>query len=135
MFESLKSIPMKYLQNIDSFYLAIILLIAFIIGDIIVQKKKSLKLKLQYRLVFYGIVMMILLFSLPSTPSLVSFGYPGDVADIENKEKLLKLLQNYNDAIAKTTEAVHFMIFITVFWLLSIVSSIIKHFKLENPSQ
>ena len=76
--------------------------------------------------------MMVLWFSLPCTPVLGSFGFPEDVSDIESKEKLLKYLQDYNQAIVKTTEAVHWMIFITTFWLISIISSIIKHFKLDK---
>ncbi|WP_146185044.1 hypothetical protein [Flavobacterium pallidum] len=111
------------------------LLIVFIIGSIIIKRQNSVKKSLQFRLVFYGVVMIILWFSLPMTPSLSTFGYPEDIADIESKEKLLKYLQRYNVAIVKTTEVVHWMIFITVFWLLSIVSTLIKHVKLEDSAK
>jgi hypothetical protein len=90
---------------------------------------------LQFRLIFYGFVMAFMLFWLPSTPSLASFGYPADIDDIENKQKLLKYLQDYNEAIVKTTEVVYWMIFITVFWFVSIIFSIIKHFKIDKSAE
>jgi hypothetical protein len=90
---------------------------------------------LQFRLIFYGFVMAFILFWLPSTPSLASFDYPADIDDIENKQKLLKYLQDYNEAIVKTTEVVYWMIFITVFWFVSIISSIIKHFKIDKSAE
>lgn len=122
-------------ENIDSLYLLIGLLVVFVIGHFIVQRQKSFKLTLQYRLAFYGLIMMILWFSLPITPSLSTFGYPEDVSDIESKEKLLKYLQRYNVAIVKTTEVVHHMIFITTFWFVAIISSMVKYMKLEKAEK
>jgi hypothetical protein len=79
--------------------------------------------------------MMILWFSLPITPSLSTFGYPEDIADIGSKEKLLKYLQRYNIAIVKTIDVVHYMIFITTFWLLLIINTLIKYVKLEKTAE
>lgn len=76
--------------------------------------------------------MAFMLFWLPNTPPLASFGYPAAIDDIENKQKLLKYLQDCNYATVRTTEVVHWMIFITFFWFVSIISSIIKHFKIDN---
>lgn len=123
---------MNYLQNLDSIYICLVLLSMFIIRHLIVQRKNDLKLTLQFRLIFYGVLMFIFLFSLPSTPSLASFGYPDNNEDIQNSKKLLHLLQDYNKALVKTTEVLHWMIFITVFWFVSVVSTIIKHFKLQK---
>ena len=123
---------MDFIEKIELRYLVIVLFLAFLIGHFIVQRKNSIKLTLQFSLIFYGIVMMILWFSLPNTSYLVSFGYPSDVTDIESKEKLLKYLQDYNNAIVKTTEALHYMIFITTFWLVSILSSVIKYLKIDK---
>jgi len=123
---------MDYLENLDSTYYFIFFGVVFIVGYFIIKRQNNFKLMLQFRLIFYGFVMAFMLFWLPSTPSLASFGYPADIDDIENKQKLLKYLQDYNEAIVKTTEVVHWMIFITVFWFVSIISSIIKHFKIDN---
>jgi hypothetical protein len=123
---------MEFLKNLDSTYYFIFFGVVFIIGYFIIQRQNNFKLMLQFRLIFYGFVMAFMLFWLPSTASLASFGYPSDIDDIENKQKLLKYLQDYNEAIVKTTEVVHWMIFITVFWFVSIISSIIKHFKIDN---
>jgi len=123
---------MDFLENIDRIYYVILFVVIFIIGHFIVNRKNDFKSTLQFRLIFYGVVMSFILFSLPSTPSLASFGYPNAIEDIEDKQKLLKYLQDYNEALVKTTEAVYWMIFITVFWLVSIISSIIKHFKIDK---
>ncbi len=123
---------MDCLENLDSTYYFIFFGVVFIVGYFIIKRQNNFKLMLQFRLIFYGFVMTFMLFWLPSTPSLASFGYPADIDDIESKQKLLKYLQEYNEAIVKTTEVVHWMIFITVFWFVSIISSIIKHFKIDN---
>lgn len=126
---------MEFLKNLDSTYYFIFFGVVFIIGYFIIQRQNNFKLMLQFRLIFYGFVMAFMLFWLPSTASLASFGYPAAIDDIENKQKLLKYLQDYNEAIVKTTEVVHWMIFITVFWFVSIISSIIKHFKIDNSAE
>ena len=123
---------MDCLENLYSTYYFIFFGVVFIVGYFIIKRQNNFKLMLQFRLIFYGFVMTFMLFWLPSTPSLASFGYPADIDDIESKQKLLKYLQEYNEAIVKTTEVVHWMIFITVFWFVSIISSIIKHFKIDN---
>ena len=135
MFGYRKLIFMEFLEEVDSTYVVIALAVVFLIGHFIVQRQNSLKLTLQYRLIFYGLVMVILLFHLPITPSLSTFGYPMDISDVANNKKLLKYLQEYNEAIVKTTEVVNWMIFITVFWFVSIISSMIKHFKLEKSPE
>ena len=118
-----------------SLYVVFGLLIVFVIGHITVQRRESIKLTLQYRLYFYGLVMIILWFQLPSMPSLALLGHHGEINALANNERLLNYLQHCNDAMDDIKHVVHFMIFITVFWLVSIVSSIIKHFKLEKTSE
>lgn len=125
----------EFLENLDSTYYFIFFGVVFIVGYFIIKRQNNFKLMLQFRLIFYGFVMAFMLFWLPSTPSLASFGYPADIDDIENKQKLLKYLQDYNEAIVKTTEVVYWMIFITVFWFVSIISSIIKHFKIDKSAE
>lgn len=128
----LKITFMAFFEKIEVRYLFIVLFLAFLIGHFIVQRKNSIKLTLEFRLIFYSIVMVILWFSLPNTSYLVSFGYPNDVSDIESKEKLLKYLQDYNDAIVKTTKVLHYMILITTFWLISILFLVIKYLKIDK---
>ncbi len=50
-----------------------------------------------------GVLLMILLFLLPSTPSLSTFGYPEKLSDIKTDEKVLHYLQEYNRALVRTT--------------------------------
>ncbi len=126
---------MDYLENLDSIYYVLIFGSIFTIGYLIIKRQDNFKLMIQYRLIIYGIIMVFIWYTLPSTPSLDSFGYPNNIDDIENKQKLLKYLQDYNHAIVKTTEALYWVIFFTVFWFISVVSSIIKHFKLEDSSK
>jgi hypothetical protein len=113
-------------------YLIIGLFIAFAIGHFIIQRQDNLKLTLQYRLILYGIVMFILLLSLPRSPWVASISSHMDLSNDENKERFLNYLQKSNDTVDRIIDIVHFMIFITVFWFVYIISSIIKHFKLDN---
>jgi hypothetical protein len=119
---------MESLQHIDAFYIQIFLIIAFVIGHLIVNRKKDLKLILQYNLWFYGIIMLILSLSIPH----VFPGYPYDISDLENKKRLLYHLQKNNEAIVKTTEAVRMMGFITFIFLLSTISKTVKHLKMDK---
>jgi hypothetical protein len=71
-----------YLENFDSTYYFIFFLVVFIVGYFIIGRQNNFKLILQFRLIFYGLVMVFMLFWLPSSPSLASFGYPADIDDI-----------------------------------------------------
>ncbi len=54
-----------------------------------------------------SVLIIILYLSLPSTPSLNSFGYSEDVLSIKKDKDILRLLQEYNKAIvwiSKTTK-------------------------------
>jgi hypothetical protein len=62
---------------------------------------------------------LVLLFSLPSTPALSTFGYPDAASEINAPGSLLHLLQEYNRAIVRTTEVVHWFLFLFVFGLLT----------------
>jgi hypothetical protein len=113
-------------QKIDLTY---ILLPTFLIlaGFMVYTKYRfSVVTGLKFRTIMFGAVLMLLWFSLPSTPSLSSFGYPYDAEDIATPAKTLKYLQRYNNAIVRTTEVVHWMIFILVFWFLTTFYEVIK---------
>lgn len=122
---------MSFLAEPDKFYIKIGVLIIFVIGYFIIQKKNNLKLTLQYVLYSYGIAILLLSLAIPHIFS----GFPHDVSDLENKKKLLYHLQRNNDALAETTQAFRDLVFITFLFLVAIISKIIKHFKLENSAE
>jgi hypothetical protein len=73
-----------------------------------------------------GSILILLLFALPSTPSLSTFGYPSDLERVTQPNRLLGLLQDYNRALVRTTEIVHWFIFVIVWWFISSVYSFAK---------
>lgn len=72
-------------------------------------------------LIIFGALLMILYLSLPVTPSLSTFGYPEDLSVIQDDKKLLHLLQTYNKALVRTTEVVHWFLFIFIWFFISIL--------------
>ena len=55
---------------------------------------------------------------LPAFPFFGVSGRPEGVADVANQEKLLNYLQEYNDTLTRTTEVVHWFVFLFLFWFL-----------------
>ena len=121
---------MEFLEQADSFYIKMGVIIVIAIGYFFVARKNNLKLTLQYLLYSYGIMMLLLSLTIPH----IFPGYPDDMLALENKKKLLYHLQKNNDALAETTDVIREMAFLTFAFLVSIVSKIIKHFKIEKPS-
>ncbi|MGV9002451.1 hypothetical protein [Flavobacterium sp.] len=120
---------MDFIQNIDSGYLAFGLFIVFLIGHFIVQREKSIKLTLQYRLISYVIVIGFITLSIPH----VFPGWFKDVSDLETKKLLYHLKRNH-EALVKTTEAIRTIFFVTLIFAFSVILPIIKHFKLEKAT-
>jgi hypothetical protein len=56
-------------------------------------------------------LLVILWFALPITPVLSTFGYPKGLDDVSDPRRLLKYLQDYNRAVVRTTEVVHWLLF------------------------
>lgn len=120
---------MDFIENIDKFYIELGLIIVFVIGHFIVARKNNLKLTLQYQLYFYGIMMLLLSISIPHIfPS----GYPDAILDLENKKRLLYHLQRNREALSKTTEVIREMALLTFLFLVSTISKIIRHFKIDK---
>ena len=119
---------MNFLEQIDTLYIKFGIIIIIIIGQIIVSRQNNLKLSLQYHLYAYGIVMMLFFISIPHVFS----GYPQDISDLENKKRLLYHLQRNNEALSQTTQAIREMCLITFLLLVSVISKIIKHFKIDK---
>lgn len=114
------------------------IILPFIIGAVVYTKivrhktgdplRDSVK-NLQVMITVSGVVMAVLWFSLPPTAVLGSFGYPHEIQDINSQEKLLELLQDYNKAILRTTEVVYWLLFISMFWVLTAVYQLLKVYK------
>jgi hypothetical protein len=77
----------------------------------------------------FGVLIIILYLSLPSTPSLKSFGYPEDISAIKKDTDILRLLQEYNKAIVRTTEVLQWFLFLFVWWFLTTLFGVAKAFK------
>ena len=122
---------MEFLEQLDTFYLKLGLLIVFYIGYLIIQRKKNLKSTLQYLLLSYGIAVLLISFSIRH----IFPGYPYDISDLENKKRLLYHLQKNNEVLVQMTEAFRDMAFLTFIFSTSIISKIIKHFKIDNSAE
>ena len=119
---------MKFLEQIDEFYLKMGFLVIFLIGHFIVQRKNDLKLTLYYRLYSYGIAILLLSTKIPY----VSHGFPYDISDLENKTKLLNYLQENNEDFYQTTRAIREIVFVNFLFLMSIIGPIIKLYKIDK---
>lgn len=79
--------------------------------------------------IVFGTLIIVLWLSLPSTPSLKSFDYPEDVSAIKADADILRLFQEYNKAIVRTTEVLHWFLFLFVWWFLTTLFGVAKAFK------
>lgn len=75
-----------------------------------------------------GAVLVVLLFLLPMTPSLSTFGYPDTVEEIQPAERLLEHLQSYNRALVRTIQVLHWFMFVFVGWFLTAIYAFTKTF-------
>lgn len=76
-----------------------------------------------------GFLSVVLCFLLPSTATLGSFGFPETIEEIQSNEQLLSYLQEYNEAIVRTTKVIYWFIFIFVWGFLTSLYSVIKAFS------
>jgi hypothetical protein len=100
-------------------------------GDPVRDKLKDV----QIMLIGFGAVLMVLWFSLPITPSLSTFGYPDTVDQVDTPKEVLKYLQEYNKAIVKTTEVIHWLLFIFTFWFITAFHGLIKALKANRDKK
>lgn len=126
---------MLFESDFHSIFLpAIIAGVIFIVGYYFWQRKQKNKLQkavslLKVSTIAVGLLSILLWFMLPSTSSLGTFGFPETVEEIQSKEQLLNYLQEYNQAIVRTTRVVYWFIFIFVWWFLASVYSVTKAFS------
>lgn len=76
-----------------------------------------------------GVILLVLWICLPQTPSLSTFGYPEEAADVNTPEKVLKYLQRYNDALVRVIDVVKFSLFIVIFWVISSALRVMSAYK------
>ena len=128
------------LENINLAWILIPFIIAAIVYPRIVKHRTGDPLRdklkdMQVMLIMFGVIMVVLLFSLPMTPSLSTFGYPETIEDIATPEKVLKLMQRYNKAIVRTTEVLHWLLFISVFWFVAVMYQLVKIMTLNRDKE
>ncbi|HMO33106.1 MAG TPA: hypothetical protein PKE63_01190 [Lacibacter sp.] len=81
---------------------------------------------------FFGVLLILLWLSLPSTPALKTFGFPADVTAVQDEKKLLWHLQEYNKAIVRTTEVVQWLLFLFVWWFLTTLLVVVHAWKKQS---
>lgn len=116
------------------------LLIGTLISIILVlsiKKKTSSAIEkaialIKYNSIIFGVMVVVLYLSLPTTPSLSTFGYPGDITAIQEDKKLLYLLQTYNKALVRTTEVLHWFLFTFIWFFLATIINVTNILKSKN---
>ena len=101
----------------------VLLAVAMVVAAIVIRRpnkdaselQKAIAL-MQGSIIACGIIFFGMCFILPSAPVLGSFGFPRSVEAIQNPERLLQYLQDYNGALHRTINVLHFFLFIFVFW-------------------
>lgn len=83
-------------------------------------------------LLFIGVISVVFYLCLPNIPVLSSFGYPESYENINSNEKLLKLLQDYNKAIVRTTEVLQWFLFLFIIWFVAPLFALITTYMKEN---
>lgn len=83
----------------------------------------------KYTSIVFGFLLVVLWLSLPSTPSLKSFGYPEDVSAIKRDVDILRLFQEYNKAIVRTTEVLQWFLFLFTWWFLTTLFGVANAYK------
>lgn len=81
-------------------------------------------LELKWSTISAGSLLLFLLLALPGTAFLSTFEYPADLGAVSQPQRLLFLLQDYNRALVRTTEALYWVLFIIVWWFLTAVYSL-----------
>lgn len=113
--------------GINTAYLLLPAIVLIVILNLVFRRRsRALRNPIQRALIelriglgFSGAFAILLWFLLPSTPVLSSFGFPDSVQDVQPPERLLKLLQDYNRALVRTTDVVFWFLFVFVWWCLS----------------
>ena len=96
--------------------------------------RDSLK-DVEIMLIGFGVIIFIAVLALPITPSLSTFGYPETLEDIGSQKKMLHLLQEYNKAIVRTTEVLHWMLFAAGIWVIGTLYKLISIMRIKREKK
>lgn len=101
------------ITQIPILYVVVFLFLMYLIAYFIKFRNTNVDAfdKMKLSLVLFGIYSLVLWLCIPSTPALETFGYPETVNDIKSNEQILKLLQDYNKTIVRTTEVLKWFLF------------------------
>lgn len=73
--------------------------------------------------VVLGVILAVLWLALPSTPSLGTFGRPEEIRSLTD---VLSYLQEYNEALVRTVQVMHWFLFLFIFWFFSMLFEFFK---------
>ena len=126
------------LHNIPIIYVVALLFVMYFIAYFIKFKNKNVDAfeKMKLSLLLFGIYSVVLWLCLPSTPTLETFGYPESVYDIKTESQILKLLQDYNKAIVRTTDIFRWFLFGFIWFFMTNIYLYATHRENEfNPKK
>lgn len=108
-------------KDIPIIYVVASLFLMYLIAYFVRFRNKNVDAfdKMKLSLVLFGIYAMVLWLCLPTTPALETFGYPETVSDIKTDSQILRLLQDYNKAIVRTANVLHWFLFGFIFFFMT----------------
>lgn len=124
------------ITQIPIIYVVALLFSMYLIAYFITFKSKKVDAfdKMKLSLILFGIYSLVLWLCVPSTPALETFGYPQTVNDIRTDGQVLKLLQDYNKVIVRTTEVLKWFLFGFIWFFMSNIYLYATHRENEfNP--
>jgi len=109
------------LKDIPIIYVVALLFVMYFIAYLIQFRRNNIDAfdKMKLSLTLFGIYAGVLWLCIPHTPVLETFGYPETVNDIKTDTQILKLLQEYNKAIVRTTEILKWFLFGFVWFFMT----------------
>lgn len=124
------------ITQIPILYVVVFLFLMYLIAYFIKFRNTNVDAfdKMKLSLVLFGIYSLVLWLCIPSTPALETFGYPETVNDIKSNEQILKLLQDYNKTIVRTTEVLKWFLFGFIWFFMTNIYLYATHRENEfNP--
>lgn len=124
------------ITQIPVIYVVALLFAMYLIAYFLKFRSKNVDAfeKMKLSLILFGIYSIVLWLCVPSTPTLATFGYPETVNDIKGDEQVLKLLQDYNKTIVRTTEVLKWFLFGFIWFFMTNIYLYATHRENEfNP--
>lgn len=124
------------LKEIPIIYVVAALLLMYLTAYFVRFRSKNVDAfsKMKLSLILFGVYSVVLWLCLPSTPALETFGYPETFSDIKTDSQILRLLQDYNKAIVRTANVLHWFLFGFIFFFMTNIYLYTTHRENEfNP--